>query len=538
MEPTTSPASKPAPEDLTDDDRDLLTCIQERFASMAGEPRPIFVTDAGDLWTTFRSSLSEPLQRVYDCGACRRFVERFGNLVVVAENGVTRSALWSNEAPGVFQRGIAAMRAAVERAPITGVFLSKDPIWGKPVTGPWHHLAVTPPQAIVHRDVLRTAGQRMAELREEYKTLRRGLGEFRTDVVRNAHHLLTSGHLYRSEKCIGVAEWLVDLHEKLDAAKDRRLNENLAWVAVATAPPGFCHIRSTMIGTLLEDLVAGMPFPEVKRRFDQKMHPLQYQRPSAEPGAANIEQAEKIVEQLGIASALKRRFARVEEVDAIWRPSDGTGDAAAKPSGVFRHLREKARATRAEVEAPPIVITWEKFSRTVLAAAETIELLVPHAKASYIGVVTAADPDAPPLIQWDRPERRNPFSWYVYDKGSRPEDWNLTPGEYVRVTALTLLPPQWYGGGHAHQGEGILVLLEGARDLRYQSGAGFFPEQLRSELHAVRKTLEAFAKGDVVAGAPEATACGRDLRKGAAWDATLRVKSKAGRATYRLDRWD
>jgi hypothetical protein len=538
MEPTTSPASKPDPDDLTEDDRDLLTCIRARFDSTAGEPRPIFVTDAGNLWDRFRSSLPEALQRVYDCGACRLFVERFGALVVVGENGATRSVLWSNEAPGVFQPGVAALRAAVERAPITGVFLSKDSTWGKPETGPWQHFAVTPPPAIVHRDVLRTAGQRMAELREEYGTLRRGLAEFRADVVRNAHHLLTSGHLYRSEKCIGVAEWLVDLHEKLNAAKDRRLNENLAWVAVATAPPGFCHVRSTMIGTLLEDLVAGMPFHEVKRRFDQKMHPLQYQRPSSEPGSENIEQAEKIVERLGIASALKRRFARVEEVDAIWRPSAGTVNAPAKSAGVFGHLRDKVRPERAGLEAPPVVITWEKFSRTVLPAAETIELLVPHAMASYIGIVTAADPDAPPLIQWDRPDRRNPFSWYVYPKGSRPEDWNLTPGAYVRVTSLTLLPPQWYGGGHAHQGEGVLVLLQGARDLRYQSGAGFFPEQLRSELHAVRKTLEAFAKRDVVAGAPEATACGRDLRKGAAWDATLRVKSNAGRATYRLDRWD
>lgn len=32
----------------------------------------------------------------------------------------------------------------MSRAKVTGVFLSSDRVWGKPETGAWHHLAVTP----------------------------------------------------------------------------------------------------------------------------------------------------------------------------------------------------------------------------------------------------------------------------------------------------------------------------------------------------------------------------------------------------------
>ena len=104
--------------------------------------------------------------------------------------------------------------------------------------------------------------------------------------------LLKSEALYRSEKVLGQAQWLYDLHRALPSRRNR---DHVLWRAVAAAPAGFCHPRSSMIGTLLEDLAAGMPFDDVSRRFAEKMHPLLYQRPQAAPSAGNIAQAEKIV---------------------------------------------------------------------------------------------------------------------------------------------------------------------------------------------------------------------------------------------------
>jgi hypothetical protein len=67
--------------------------------------------------------------------------------------------------------------------------------------------------------------------------LARGLGEFSVDVARRAHGYLTSGQLFRSEKCEAVAKWLLDLHERLP--KDRQQRDRLLWLAAAGAPAGF-----------------------------------------------------------------------------------------------------------------------------------------------------------------------------------------------------------------------------------------------------------------------------------------------------------
>ena len=165
---------------------------------------------------------------------------------------------------------------------------------------------------------------------------------------------------------------------------------------------------------------------------------------------------------------------------------------------------------------------------------------VPAGKRSYGAFVTAADPDAPPILQWDRPERRIPVSCYVYTSGSAPEAWNLDAGGYHPLTAIALQPWMWDGAeGYPHQGRGALLIVLGARDLTYTSGAGLFPAFLKSDYHGIRATIEAHTKGAVVAGAAEATACGLFLHKGTTtWNYLVRVTAGSAVQTYNLDRWD
>ena len=277
----------------------------------------------------------------------------------------------------------------------------------------------------------------------------------------------------------------------------------------------------------------------IKRRFDEKMHPLQYMRPSAAPSAGQIAEAEQRVAALQAAGALRRRFARVEEVDALWRPA-----APAEPAGVFGHLRAKPER-RAAIELPTVTFTWEKLARTVLPEAVKLEFFVPTSNASYGALVTAADPEAPPIIKWDRAERRNPVTWYVYVNGSPATEWDLEPGRWHELTAVTHRPSMWYGAPPLNEGRGAVLLIRGCRDLKKvhdaaQGGGGFFPEHLRSDFHGIRRTMEAFAKSAVIEGAAEATACGLILHEGGSWSETkLRATDRAGQvATYVLDRWD
>lgn len=526
------------------DDRaydDFLGQVQARFAAVAD--RPLFTTDAAGLFEAYLDVIPADRQH-YTCHACKRFIEGYGGLVTIDEGGRTRSAIWHDEGVPDFCRPVVAcLSRIVGHAKVTGVFLSTTKVWGTPVTGPWNHLAVTPPPEALYRGVLLTASQAMAEKKEDYRTVCRYLGEFTLPQLEQVATLLESEALYRNEKVLGPAVWLRDLQRVRDGIRGPA-RDNVVWRAIATAPAGFCHPRASMIGTLLEDVAAGLDFAEVSRRFAAKMHPLQYQRPTAAPSAGNIAQAEAVVEKLGIARSLLRRFARLDEVEAIWTPAAAKPDGAPAGTGVFAHLTPKgAAATPPALVVPPITMTWDKFSRIVLPDAASIRYLVPPGYGPYAALVTAVDPDAPPILQWDRADRRNPVSWYLWMNGSPSSQWGLVAGDYTKVNAVTFKPARWGDrpDAHSHQGDGVLFVLDGARDQRgATAGAAIFPETLKAELHGVRATIEAYSRNATLEGLEQASACGVLLAKGnGTWNAVFRVTSKGGaQQDYRLDRWD
>ena len=272
-----------------------------------------------------------------------------------------------------------------------------------------------------------------------------------------------------------------------------------------------------------------------RRGEDLHCHPGHYQRPQAAPSAGNIAEAERIFERLELAAALRRRFARLEEIQTVWKPTPST--ATPGSGGVFGHLAPKESAELAPMDVPAQVITWDKFERTVLHEAKRIELLTP-AVGNYCAFVTAVDPEAPPLLQWDSQARRNPVSWYVARDGSSPSRWALRAGSWVQVTAVSALPVHWFGGDSPHFSPGALLVIQGAKDTE-NNALSIFPECLRSELHAVRSTIEAHSKSRAVEGVDEASACGIAIQKGGSATAHVRVTLANGtRAEYKIDRWD
>lgn len=514
-----------------------LEHLQGRFLALVENGKsPLFTTDAEGLWEAYIGSFPESERQYHNCNACRHFVSRFGGLVTIDESGSITSAFWDEyTAQGIDRAGILAMAKILRKAKVTGVFLSSELTLGIPRTGLWIHLSVTLPKSMLFRPTLHTAGQVMAEKREDYRNVSRALGEFSLPMLEQALTLLNSDALYRSEKVIGPAQWLHDLHVARNEVKGPNAKANVTWKAIATAPAGFCHPRSSMIGTLLEDIAAGMDFDDVSRRFKAKMHPLQYQRPQAAPAAGNIAAAEKIVAQLGVAGALRRRYARIDEVEALWSPKPAQAQPANE--GVFGHLKAKGMpVTRGDMSIPAQTMTWDKFSRTVLPTADAIEFYTP-ANDNFTAFLTAADPDAPAILQWDSEEARNPVSWYVWHGGSSPSQYGLKANTFNKVSAVTLKPSMWHGAKSSNQGEGVVFLLEGARETR-KAGLALFPECLKSEFHGIRSTIEAYSRRGEPEGIENSSACGVMLSKGKTWNARVRVTTKGQTVEYKLDRWD
>ncbi|WP_395406245.1 hypothetical protein ACHMW6_06120 [Pseudoduganella sp. UC29_106] len=513
--------------------------INDRFNTITG---PIFETDAAGLYEAYLASFTDAADRQYHtCSCCKQFIERFGGLVMVdtsggATNGLLIPAIWDEaDAPEHYKPAIAAMARLVRRAKITMPFLSSEQQYGtlvsvaKATRAVWHHFGVRPVASRIFRGSrLKNAFQAASEKREEYNSVSVALSEYSKDTCDTALRLLKNDQLGNSEAVLGQAQFLVDLH----AARADSMNmHNTTWHLVASAPAGFCHPRSSMIATLLDDIQAGKSFEQAEAAWNAKMHPLRYQRPKAAPSAGNIAAAEKMFAELGLAPALKRRIARLDEIPKIWEPR---AQPVKPEGGVFGHLIPKGAATTMSMAPPAISITMEKFARTVAPDAEKIEVQL-GSRANFIAITTAVEADAPKLFQWD-----HPFAWYVWHGGAMPSQYGLSVG-WVNVVGITRLPARWNDEGtdhFKHHGDGIILLVDGARETRV-AGNALFPACLRAELREVRSTIESFSKRANMEGLKDGSAIGIDLRQGGeAFPVNVRVTSAGQIQSYKIDRWD
>ena len=525
-----------------DNDRyeDFLAAIQQHFSGQTTGVTRLFTTDATDLFTTFLSCLPDSARQHNNCHACRRFFERYAGLVTITPAGEKVPVICGDfKVPPTFYESLRALRKQVRRANVTGVFLSSDPVWGTPECGGWVHTHVVPDKHLLFKSLTQSAAQAMAQKKEEMMVLSRSVADYQMFTAAQALTALRDGALYRSEKATEAAEWFYNLHESLSNASTGMRRLNILWRAAAMAPAGYCHVRNNMIGTLLDDIQAELPFETIKRRWAEKMDPLQYQRPQAAPAAGNIAQAEKIVEQLQAAGSLRRRWATLEDIQFHWKPKAPAGALSMeKQDGVFSHLLPKSQPKRIQpATGKPVTMTWKKFEQTVLPGAISIRYRALSAD-NFCGLVTAADPTAPPILQWDREEERNPVSWYVYSGVQSPDDWGIH-NDFTRVTGICLKPSMWGSKPLAHQGQGVIFLLDGAKDKR-DPGLCLFPEILKAELHPVRSTIEAFSRRGKLDGREQANANGVMFVAGSrTWACELRVVSTLGiESVYRLDRWD
>jgi hypothetical protein len=525
---TRAATSSSAAQHVDHDYEALLLSCRRAFHSATHNNDRLFTTDAddtGNLWNLYLKNLPEHERQFHDCRCCRRFIERFGGAVVIDEGGHTTPAMWVPDALGIYAKSFSSMFHAVKSARVTGVFLCKDFVWGTPETPGWTHLAVTPPASLVYREGLMTAGQATAAKKQDFITVSTALlTEFSASALDQVLRLLESDALARSEKFVGPVRWLRALHDRPKG----RLGVNLLWRAIASAPEGYCHPKSSVIGPLLDDIRAGKSTEEIQRAFESMMHPLRYQRPQAAPRAQSIQRAEEAVEKLGIARSLERRFARLDEVQKAWTPR---AVAELSGTGVFSHLKPRVGPMAVNpVVLPESTVTAEKFLSKVLPLAERVEVYCPP-HGDYTGILTAEHADAPGILKWG-----NSFSWYVYHGGSSALQWNLVPG-WNQVAALVRKPSMWGDGLLEQWGDGYVLVLPRAVDARKGQGNALFPEMLRSDLHGARAVIEAYSRTAEIGRHSDQAACGLWLDKSTK-NLRLRVLANGGWSPYLVDRWD
>ncbi len=376
--------------------------------------------DKDTLWAAYLASFPEGTNPIFrkrtefDCGCCRQFIRAVGDVVGIVDGQIV--SLWGithDEAGHPAFKAVAdAMAALVQSRPIANVFLHtervagtdrnfEEQVDGGPLT--WNHFFINIPSQFVCRGG--EIGPRLSETRALHDVLYRSLTELTDDSVDTALDLISQGSLYRGEEHRATLTLFRELKQAFSDRQGDAERHAFVWSEIRGMPGSVSKIRNTSIGTLLVDLSEGTELEQAVRKFEALVAPQNYKRPTALVTPKMIQSAKQALEELGLVSALERRYARLADIsvnDILFVDRDARTAIA---GDVFDTLATRPNTNKSldRVEEIPI----ETFVREIIPRAESIEVLVENRHVpNLVSLIAPAAPTSNNLFKWD-----NKFSW-------------------------------------------------------------------------------------------------------------------------------
>lgn len=386
----------------------LQNAVAKQFKKMSGGRLFTAAVDKDQLWQTYLDSYPPELNRIYktrrefDCTCCRQFIKTVGAVVSIVDGKV--STIWDVTVPGGYQQVVDAMAAFVRQHAVDNVFLHYAPLVGTIKSNQlledksvktWDHFHVhLPATAVAKKDQIPT---KLGEHRATFDVMKRGLVEIKFEAIDTVIDLIKQGSLYRGEEHLSTVTSFLNLKRRflLVGCTDFFVWENLA--------PGF-RTRNTVIGTLLVDLSEGVDLETAVKSFESKVAPANYKRPTALVTKAMIAKAQVTVQELGLTTALERRYANIDDITVN---NILFADRSAKRAmNVFEEL-SAAATTDVKKLGKVEEVSVADFLDKILPGAQSLEVLFENRHAgNLVSLVAPVDPTAKRLFKWD-----NGFSW-------------------------------------------------------------------------------------------------------------------------------
>jgi uncharacterized protein YfaP (DUF2135 family) len=386
--------------------------VNARFNQLAAYPLYDTAVSNDHLWETYLSAFPEgtdPLYRVnsqHNCNCCKQFIRNLGGVVSI-ETDVMRT-VWDIEgAPYPYDIVASEMAALVRKSTISDIYKTEDFVFGKEVTHSLledkstidfnHFFAVVPKS---HRALNVAALKGTA--RESVGLMKRGFEEIEASALLTVRELIESNGIYRgSEHLRNVINFMDAKAAYERCAPDEK--EVALWKSHA-AP--FARFKNTVIGTLLTDLSKGVSEAAAVASFESKVAPMNYKRPTALVTPGMINKALLTIGELGLESALERRFANLSDVtinNVAW------ADSSVKPlmKGGLSELLMSSIVSDAALPTNPIEIGIDDFMGSVLKYATSMSAVLSNANlGNFVSITAPERVDVKPLFKWD-----NNFAW-------------------------------------------------------------------------------------------------------------------------------
>lgn len=397
----------------------IKAAVAKQFEQMQKHPLFRVNIDGDTLWQAYLASFpagTNPVLRQrteHDCGCCKQFIRAMGGVVTIIDGLI--ASIWDVSVPTEpgYQAVADAMSILVRSKPIADIFLHDGRTIGtdknfEQLTGSvqtWTHFHVN--LDAKHVAAKKAIPTKLGDVRTTRDVFARGLAEISDDAIETVLDLISQGSLYRGEEhkyAIEVFKLVRAEYAALptDAAKSLYL-----WTKGLDANGAVARIKNTVIGTLLTDLSSGVEIDRAVAAFESKVAPANYKRPTSVVTKGMIEKAKTKLVELGLVSALERRYATLADItvnNVLWankstrRVINGdvfdelVASTSSRTKGAFDKVEE---------------VSIEQFIGEIVPRAESIEVLFENQLANnLVSLVAPVDPTAGLLFKWP-----NRFSW-------------------------------------------------------------------------------------------------------------------------------
>lgn len=397
--------------------------VAKQFERMTGHELFRTKVDKDLLWATYLRSFPEGTDPTFrertehDCSCCRQFIRAVGDVVAIIDGKVV--SIWDCQVDDPNYQLVADRVARyVKSLPIEDIFLHLEPKAGTDKNfedltegvKTWEHFFINIPAGARGQKnfVAKGAdiGGILGEARARHDTLLRALKEITTESLNTVLELISQNSLYRGEEKKTLVQSFGNLKVAFDKLSSDQAKDLYVWSQVNGPHKWVCGIRNDVIGTLMCDLSEGYDMEDAVKSFESKVAPANYKRPTALVTKAMIENAKKTVEELGITSALERRYAVITDITADNILFANRDAKKAMNGGVFDDLAPTAPTNTKNFDKVEEV-SIEKFIADILPKASSIEVMFENRHSgNLVSLVAPTDPTARQLFKWP-----NGFSW-------------------------------------------------------------------------------------------------------------------------------
>jgi hypothetical protein len=369
------------------------------------------------MWETYLNSYPEGTnvlfrkQREYECSCCRQFISIMG--AVVGINNSELISIWDTQCEDpVYQQVADAMSALIKSCPIDNVFLhtehhagvdkNHEHALGEDVLT-WNHFFVNLDNRVVKRG--QDIGPCLSDMRATHDVLKRGLEEITFEALDTVLDLIRQGSLYKGpEHDLNLQRFL---YLKQQFVEKGPRQDNFVWYHTGQSSKSVTRLRNTSIGTLLTDLSTDVDVEAAVRKYEKMVAPENYQRPTALVTPRMIADAKQTLTDLGLLSALSRRYARLSDIstaDILF--ADRAIVKSLQGEDVFSNITTKVTLTAKSFEHVETVSLGD-FLANIVPRCTSIEVFFDKVHSNrLVSLITAEDPTSLHLFKWP-----NHFSW-------------------------------------------------------------------------------------------------------------------------------